>query len=147
MNRSLKLSRRPFIALGIVFGIVELCVFYGYIQSGFRPDFLLRLTFPILLYIAVMISICGTRIHVSSTGISVTTLFVSKRFISFGEIDHSTVQVLVEPDHPIWISIYGINRKKLIKFGLKSFDPKDVSWFCSLPEMKVTFHPGLTGKA
>jgi len=146
VSRSLRITPRPFLALGIVLSPVALLGMVGVVRGGFRSDLLLMAISPFGLYAAVMLAICSTRITVIDDGINVSSYFVFARFIPFGAIDHSDVQIVAERDHPALVTIHYRDGKSVrrLSLSLKSYRREDVAWLCALPEMRARTHPGFT---
>lgn len=145
MNRTLQPSRRPLIALGMLFAPLSVFGLYPYVKSGFRPDLLASAAAMPLIYLVLMALIYSTRVAVSDKGVTITSWYVLKHFIAFSDIAYSSVQLLAERDWPVSISLYGENRATpLGRIGLKTVRKEDASWLCSLPELRAVVHPGLT---
>jgi len=149
MNRSLRVSPRPFVGLAIVLSPVVLIWLFVLVRKGFRSEDLLAGVLLFLLYSAVMTAICSIRVSVSQEGITVRSYFVLRRFIPFAAIDHSEVQILAERDHPVCIDVCYRDGEKDRRLGmsLKAYRKDDVAWFCALPEIRAHIHPGFTKKA
>ena len=145
MNRTLRISSRPFIVFAIIFGSLTLLTLTDYI----RGDFALNLLAPVFMfpcmYVALMGIICSTRVQVSNEGVIIVSWYFLRRYISFKDVDHSKVQILGEKDWPVSITIYGFHNKiPLATVGLKAMRKEDAEWLCSLPSLKPVVHPGLT---
>ncbi len=148
MPRSLKVSRRPFIAFAIV--LSPLVVIFGVVlvEKGFRSDLIVPALLPFVLYAVILTSICSKRVVVSAEGIEITSYFVCRRFIPFSEIQRSAVQILAEREHPIFIAVFTHSSgPPAAVINLKPFRREDVAWLCALPELKATMFPGLTQPA
>ena len=146
MNRSLRIARRPFVAFAVVLSPLVLLGLVSLIRTGFRSDLVLATMIPFVLYAAVMLAICSTRVTVVNDGINVSAYFLFNRFIPFAAIEHSEVQILAERDHPAFLTVHyreGERQRKL-SLSLKPYDRDDVAWFCALPEMRGRTHPGFT---
>jgi hypothetical protein len=148
VRRTLKLSSRPFIVFAVLLGPLALWALSNYIRRGFDPHLLTTVMLFPCLYVAILGLICSTRVRVSDEGITVNTWYFLRHFVPFAEIDHSKVQVLAERDWPVYITIYGAERRSpLLTIGLKAIQKADAAWFCSLPALKAVTSAGLTKKA
>jgi hypothetical protein len=138
MNRSLQASRRPFIAFTVVLSPVVLIWLFVCVQKGFRRDLLQAGLLLLVLYLVILVAAYSQHVSVSEHGLDIVCLCVSRRFIPFEQIDHSNVQVLLERDWPVSLTIYG-NRQRtpLARIGLKAIRKEDAAWLCSLPEIKA----------
>ena len=144
VNRTLKPSARPFIALAIVLGPLQALSLYNHFEHGLNSlqvDLL-----PAYLYVLFVVSISSVRVSVSSEGVTITRWYVSKQFIPFAEVDHSEAQILAERNWPVLITIHSKHRQ-LAQLGLKAIQQKDAAWLCSLAELKCVTHPGFTRRA
>jgi hypothetical protein len=91
--------------------------------------------------------VTAQRVTVSPEGISIEIWFVLKRFIPFGDIDHSDVQILAEPDWPVMLSIFKAGHSKPMEtIRLKAIRKEDAAWLCSLPQIRAVIHPGMAKK-
>jgi len=149
MKRSLRITRRPFIAIGIVLSPVAAICLFALVRSGFRSDLVLPALLPFALYAVLMFTICSKRVSVAGDGITISSYFLFGRFIPFNEIDHSEVQILAERDHPAFIAVnYKDGAKhRTLSLSLKPYHKEDVAWFCALPEIKARTFAGLTKSA
>jgi hypothetical protein len=147
MNRSLKLSARPFIVFGVLYGSLSILVLVNYFRLGMRADQLSPALVLLALYVANCALVSSKRVTVSPEGITIKSWFVFKRFVPFRDIDHSDVQILAERDWPIMLSIFKAGHSNPLEtIGLKAIRKEDAAWLCSLPQIKAVIHPGLTRK-
>lgn len=149
MNRSLRITRRPFIAFGIVLSPVVLICLFNYVRSGYRSDLLVPVVLTFGLYAVVMLTICSTRVSVADDGIMVSSYFLFSRFVPFAAIDYSVVQILAERDHPAFLVVHyrDDEKQRTLSLRLKPYHKDDVAWFCALPQMKAETHAGFTKRA
>jgi len=149
MNRPLRITRRPFVAIGIVLSPLVLLDLLNLVRHGLRSDLVLATIAPFLLYAVLMFTICSTHVSVVDDGIDVSTYLLFNRFIPFAAIDHSEVQIVAERDHPAFVSVYYRDgeKERTVTLSLKPYNRDDVAWFCALPEIKARIHPGLTRRA
>lgn len=148
MSRSLKVSRRPFIAIAVVLSPLVVIFSVLLVQKGFRSDLIFPSLLPFILYAAIMTAICSQRVVVDEEGIAITSFFVFRRFISFAEVQRSEVQILAERDHPISIAIY--TKKSgapAMTISLKPFRQEDVAWLCALPKLRTNTYAGFKKSA
>ncbi len=149
MNRSLRIARRPFIAIGIVLSPVVLICLFNLVRSGFRSNLVLPAVLPFGMYAVLMLTICSTRVSVAHDGITVSSYFLFSRFIPFAALEHSDVQILAERNRPAFVVVHYRDgeMERTVGFSLKPYDKDDVSWFCALPEIKAKKYPGFTKRA
>ncbi len=147
MNRTLRMSSRPFIALGIMFGVLSLFLLYGFLHTGRRAEGFQAAGIMVGSYVLIMALICAVRVRVSDDGILVRRFFVSTQTIQFDDISHSDVQFMAERNWPLAVTIHSRHRQPAIRLGLKAMRQEDAAWLCSLPQLKCVMHPGLTRRA
>ncbi|HYG34995.1 MAG TPA: hypothetical protein VEC99_09435 [Clostridia bacterium] len=135
--------------MAIVLSPVAMISMSVLVQKGFRSDLLVAAALPFLLYAAIMLTICSTRVSVSRNGIGVSSYFVFNRFVPFADIDHSEVQILAERDHPAFVAVHYREgeKERTLTLSLKPYHKEDAAWFCGLPEIKAKKYGGFTKRA
>jgi hypothetical protein len=79
-----------------------------------------------------------TKIVVDDEGLRNRFYLISRR-IKWGDISHSAVYILLEPDYPFGIKIYAAGKKNArITILLKNYSPKDVQWLITELPLKIT---------
>ena len=146
MNRTLKVSSRPFVALGIMCGSICGLFVYGSLRNP-QSNLLQAAASVAALYVLIMVSLFRFRVTVTDESIVIRRLLIFVQRVRFADIDHSDVQFLGERDWPLSITIHSGHRQPVISLGLKVIRQKDAIWLCSLPQLKCVTHAGLTRRA
>lgn len=134
----IKLGSRPFIALGIVFGLFLLLPLYFGLVLGKWTDSA-KMGCSIIVLGSIIISpIALVRVEVDEHVICLRKYGMFKKQVRFDMISHSYTNVLGEKDWPLSLTIVGKDGKeKLMTINLKVFQKEDVSWLLSLAKLKV----------
>jgi len=144
MDRTLRLSPRPFIVFAILLGPLWAFTLISYLKAG-RPHGELNnvLLWP-MLYAVIMAAITSVRVTVRGDGILIKRWYFLTQKLNFVDITHSDVQILAEREWPMSISIHRAHNLAPVVLGLKVVRQEDATWFCSLPTLKPNVHLGLT---
>lgn len=143
MTRTLRLSVRPFVVFGVIFGAVAAFVLYVDMTSNRQTGLLDSLYMLVPMYGLLMLSLSSVRVSVRDDGILIRRWFVSTQFIPFLSINRSDVQYLAERNWPIRVAIH-LHDGSSIGLGMKVIRQEDAAWFCALSQLKTRIHPGLT---
>lgn len=143
MTRTLRLSARPFIVFGAMFGALAAFVLYVDLTSNRRTGLLHGLYMLAPMYGLLALSLSSVRVSVRDDGILIRRWFVSTQFISFSSINRSDVQYLAERNWPVSVAIH-LHDGSSVGLGMKVIRQEDAAWLCALPQMKSRVHPGLT---
>lgn len=120
---------------------IFLIVTIGFIAK--KPfDFLKAEACLLTVFGGLLISIFGRRLIVDQDGITIISWFVVEKNIKFSDFSIALPCVLVEPDHPISLSLLKDDGTQIANIRLKIFPQHDVQWLLSLPEMKVQHRIG-----
>ena len=134
--RSLYQGPRAAIAFSILLTIIA-AIFLLVAPAGARLEAMFGIGQVAVLFIAVLGLIYSVRIRVEKDGISVLRGFWSRRTVHFTDISHSVPKILAEPNHPLWLDIYGQGSAPLLRVPLKSLRQRDVDWIMSLEKLRV----------
>jgi hypothetical protein len=139
MTRTLKPGPRPFVALGVVFGVLLCVLIAAALRGSADPSEVFKgAGFVLLLYGIISLNIWRTRIVVSDYSIGLQPAWGSVREVRFQDITVSVAEVLAEPEHPVALNIYGSNKQwPVLSLRLKPYRQQEVSWLLQLPALKV----------
>lgn len=138
MQRTLKASTRPAIALGIMFGSLSaLCVSLYFARDSHDLTQLEPAGIFVGIYALTMALIYSVRVSVSDKGLMIRRWYVTTQEIPFSEIAHSDAKYLGERDWPVSLTIHRNDHLAAVTLGMKSVRKEDASWLCSLPQLKV----------
>jgi hypothetical protein len=146
MTRLLRLSARPFIVFGVIFGAVAALVIYTEVTSDRDTGILEALYFLAPIYGFLVITLTSVRVSVHDAGITIRRWYVSIQNIPFSSIERSDVQYLAERNWPVRVTIR-LQDGTSVGLGMKIIRQEDAAWFCSWPQLKCRKHPGLTNAA
>lgn len=138
MPRILKPCPRPYVALGIVFGVVTILAVLPLLRAGKPLQAIQAGGATLGVYGAVALVIARQRIVIKSDSLCFQEVFKPTNQVLFSEISKSVKRTLAEPEHPVALDVYTHNpRKPALRLRLKSFRQVDVAWLISVPELKV----------
>jgi hypothetical protein len=146
MTRALRLSARPFVVFGVIFGVLAAFVLYVDLTSNRHTGLLNSLYMLVPMYGVLVVSLSSVRVSVQNDGILIRRWFVATQFVPFSTIDHSDVQYLAERDWPVSVAIH-LENGTSVSLGMKVIRQTDAAWFCALPQLKSRIHRGLTNAA
>lgn len=138
MIRTIKPGPRPFVAVGIVFGLMLFALATAALAGPAKPSELLKAGgFLLALYAAISLSIWRPRLVVSAHSIALQPAFGRSKEVRVHDISGSVAEVLAEPDHPVALHIFGAGtRTPLMSLPLKPYRKEDVSWLLQLPGLR-----------
>jgi hypothetical protein len=134
----IKPGSRPFIALGIVFGLILLLPLYLGLGLGKWADSAKMGGSIIVLGSIIIGPIALVRVEVDEHEICLRKYGVFKKQVRFDMISHSYTNILGEKDWPLSVTLVGKDGKEeLMTINLKVFQKEDVSWLLSNTKLKV----------
>ncbi len=138
MHRVLRPGPRPFIALGILFGVITVLLLGVALAHGrILQTFDAIVAVPVL-YAVLAAGLLRARIVVSDDALAWRPPFgLLERSVAFSRVKVSNASVLAEPEHPVTLEIFAGGRVPALTLRLKLFRQNDVAWLISLPQLKV----------
>jgi hypothetical protein len=129
--RTLRLSKRPFIALGIVLGVPALAILILAAFDGkLARELPVLVLFPAL-YLFIVLSLCGTRISLSAEELVITRGFFAREVIPLRDLLTVDLITLMEPAHPAFVTVaFRKNGSpRSVTLSMKPYLREDVTWF------------------
>lgn len=138
MTRTIRAGPRPFIALGIVFGIIIAGIlFMNMTGPAHHSDFAIIGVF-LSIYAGLSIGIWKTHLVVNEQSIILRPALGRETRILFEDIRESIPFVVAEPQHPVTLHIIGQKSSApVLSIRLKPYREEDVAWLLQLPGLKV----------
>lgn len=138
MHRVLRPGPRPFIALGILFGMITVLLVgvglaHGRVLQAWEPI----VAFPVL-YAVLAAGFLRARIVVGGDALAWRPPFgLLEQSVAFSRVTGSIASILAEPEHPVTLEIFTGKAAPALTLRLKLFRQNDVAWLLSLPQLKV----------
>ncbi|MBI2512075.1 MAG: hypothetical protein HYV96_08850 [Opitutae bacterium] len=141
MDRTLKLSGRPFIALTIIASPALLAAGYGVSRNLLDHHWSEAAEIAAIggIFCAFAISqLWFTEIHVTDEKIALHGWFGEKQSVLFRDITFSKVNMMFEKDWPLSIEVFGRDqRRPVLIIRTKLLKRADIAWLVSLAALKV----------
>ena len=137
-GRILRPAPRPYVALGIVFGVVGLIAIVPIVVADKPLEAMKAASCMLVLYGLICLIISGQKIIVGNDYIAFKSLGKSASAVYFNDISRSVRHILAERQHPLNLDVYTHGHQMhALRIPLKPFRQPDVAWLLSIPEMKV----------
>ena len=138
MHRVLRPGPRPFIAIGILFGVITLLLLGVALAHGRGLQMFEGIVAVPLLYAVLAAGALRARIVISDDALAWRPPFgLLEQSVALSRITVSVASVLAEPEHPVMLEIFAGGRVPALTLRLKLFRQNDVAWLISLPQLKV----------
>ncbi len=138
MHRVLRPGPRPFIALGILFGVITVLLLGVALAHGRGLQTLEGIVAIPVIYAVLTAGVLRARIVVSDDALAWRPPFgLLEESVAFSGVTVSNALVLAEAEHPVTLEIFAEGKVPALTLRLKLFRQKDVAWLISLPQLKV----------
>ncbi len=138
VGKILHTAPRPYIAIGIVFGVLGLVGIAPMFVAEKPLDAIKASCCMLVLYGIVCLIISGQKIIVGNDFIAFKSLGKSASAVNFKDISRSVRHILAERNHPVNLDIYTLGHQQhALRIPLKPFRQPDVAWLLSIPELKI----------